>query len=196
MPDDMNAARARHGCRPVQCSLSVQMYSGSTGFVAGASIFLRCSSRAIKATHPDFRYQPNCRVRGIGRWRADPMGIRPPRYNPGPRRSVGCLDLVLKTSRAALQAPADVLPQPLDHTGVVVAIPQIVIQSGEAVLLARLLHVAQLCRVELVTFDRAPVVGCGVHRKTRPDGAVGSDDHVVLAGPAIPLGKPQTAVLI
>ena len=34
---------------------------------------------AIKATHPDFRYQPIDWSRGIGRWRADPMGIGPPR---------------------------------------------------------------------------------------------------------------------
>ena len=33
---------------------------------------------AIRATHPDFRYQPNYRARGAGQWRADPMGIGPP----------------------------------------------------------------------------------------------------------------------
>jgi hypothetical protein len=33
---------------------------------------------AIKATHPDFRYQPIVGPRGIGQWRADPMGIGPP----------------------------------------------------------------------------------------------------------------------
>jgi hypothetical protein len=33
---------------------------------------------AIKATHPDFRYQPIAPPEEIGRWRADPMGIRPP----------------------------------------------------------------------------------------------------------------------
>jgi hypothetical protein len=33
---------------------------------------------AIKATDPDFRYQPIARARGVGQWRADPTGIGPP----------------------------------------------------------------------------------------------------------------------
>ena len=33
---------------------------------------------AIKATHPGLSISVNCRARGIGQWRADPMGIGPP----------------------------------------------------------------------------------------------------------------------
>ena len=33
---------------------------------------------AIKATHPDFRYQPIGEPRGVGQCRAGPMGIGPP----------------------------------------------------------------------------------------------------------------------
>jgi hypothetical protein len=33
---------------------------------------------AIKATHPDFRYQPIAGPEELGQWRADPMGIGPP----------------------------------------------------------------------------------------------------------------------
>ena len=32
---------------------------------------------AIRATHPDFRYQPIAEPEGIGQCRADPMGIGP-----------------------------------------------------------------------------------------------------------------------
>ena len=33
---------------------------------------------AIKATHPDFRYQANCKTRRIGQQRAGPVDIGPP----------------------------------------------------------------------------------------------------------------------
>ena len=33
---------------------------------------------AIKATHPDFRYQPIAPARGVGQWRTGPMGVGPP----------------------------------------------------------------------------------------------------------------------
>jgi hypothetical protein len=33
---------------------------------------------AIRATHPDFQYQPNCRALGIGQWRSGLMGIGSP----------------------------------------------------------------------------------------------------------------------
>ncbi len=32
----------------------------------------------VKATHPDFRYQPIAKAGGSGQWRAGPMGIGPP----------------------------------------------------------------------------------------------------------------------
>src|SRR5262249_57350843 len=38
---------------------------------------------AIRATHPDFRYQPIAGPEEIGQWRADPKGIRgPPTRRP------------------------------------------------------------------------------------------------------------------
>ena len=52
-------------------------YDPSKGVYRGRDEIDRIAG-AIKATHPEFRYQPNYRARGIGQWRAGPLGIRPP----------------------------------------------------------------------------------------------------------------------
>src|SRR5262245_7740353 len=57
-------------------------------------------------------------------------------------------------------------------------------------------HLPQVCLVELMAFDRTPIVGRGIHRKTGGHGPVSTDNHVVLACPAIPAGKAQSSVLI
>src|SRR5437868_15054155 len=62
--------------------------------------------------------------------------------------------------------------------------------------LASLLHLSQLSGVELTAFDPAPVISCGIHWKTGTYGAVSADNHVVLACPAIPVAKTQSAVCV
>src|SRR5208283_5476363 len=41
-----------------------------------------------------------------------------------------------------------------------------------------------------------PVKGCTIHRETRSDRAVGSDDHIILTGPTVPLRKMQLAIFL
>src|SRR5580700_11311416 len=61
-------------------------------------------------------------------------------------------------------------------------------------LLAGCFHASQLFRVKLVAINVSPVVGGGIHRETRSHGAVGADDDVVLARPAVPFGKMQFTI--
>ena len=68
--------------------------------------------------------------------------------------------LILKASSSSLESILRLLPYKLDHPGIVVAIPKIVVQRGKAVFLAVLLHVLQLGAVELRIVDIAPVTGC------------------------------------
>ncbi len=77
--------------------------------------------------------------------------------------------------------------QPLDHTLVVVAERQDVIQRGEAGLLTFLLHVLELLPLELVVLDGAPVVAGVVHRETGRERAVNPYDQRVHAGTASPV---------
>src|ERR1700733_5809515 len=103
--------------------------------------------------------------------------------------------LVLEASGAALHPILDqVRPHELDHPCIVVAIREIVIQRREAMLLACFLHTCELAVVEVVLIDVAPIVGGSVHREAGSDGAVGSDDDIILASAAVPLGKMQFAI--
>jgi SnoaL-like domain len=57
-------------------------YDPKTGVHRGRDEIDRIAG-AIRATHPDFRYQSlsisvNCPARGIGQCRASPMGVGPP----------------------------------------------------------------------------------------------------------------------
>jgi hypothetical protein len=63
------------------------------------------------------------------------------------------------------------------------------VQRGEAVLLAGLLHITQLITVKRELIDIAPIKGSGVHGKARCHGSVGSDDHVIVLGTAIPFAE-------
>src|SRR4029077_11621010 len=90
--------------------------------------------------------------------------------------------------------PYKVRPNEFDDTGVVIAIRQVVVERGEAVLLTGLFHLRQVRGVELVPADVAPIVGRGIHGETGRDGAIGADDHVVLTSPATPFGKVQLAI--
>src|ERR1700719_4682262 len=102
---------------------------------------------------------------------------------------------VLETSRPALHPILhQVGPDKLDHPGVVVTVGEVVIQGGEAMLLAGLLHAGQLFCVKLVAINVSPIVGGGIHGETRSHRAVGADDDVVLASPTIPFGKMQLTI--
>src|SRR5580704_19619397 len=53
--------------------------------------------------------------------------------------------------------------------------------------LAPLLHFSELCEVEFLIFDGAPIVLCVVHRETRSECSVGANDEPVLASAATPM---------
>jgi hypothetical protein len=52
-------------------------YDPSSGVYRGRDEIDRIAG-AIRATHPDFRYQPIAEPQEFGQWRAGPMGIGPP----------------------------------------------------------------------------------------------------------------------
>jgi len=55
---------------------------------------------------------------------------------------------VFEAANTAAEAALYVFPHPLDHAHVVVAVGKIMVQRGEAVLLAGLLHIIQLITVK------------------------------------------------
>src|SRR5277367_1308432 len=61
-------------------------------------------------------------------------------------------------------------------------------------LLAGRFHTSQLSCVKLVAIDVSPIVRGGIHGETRSHSAVGADDDVVLASPAIPFCKMQLTI--
>src|SRR5215831_9020873 len=104
--------------------------------------------------------------------------------------------LVSEATGAPLKTVPDLLPQPFDHAGVVVTVAEIVIQSGETMILACLLHLSELPAVKFVPVNRAPVVSRGIHRGAWSHSAISADDHVILTGTAVPVSKPQAIALI
>src|SRR6267143_4423743 len=75
---------------------------------------------------------------------------------------------------------------PPDHASVVVHVADDVIQRGEAMQFALLLHFAELMFIELRLSDDAPVVSRGVHGEARRERTVRPDDQRVAAGAAAP----------
>ena len=66
--------------------------------------------------------------------------------------------LVFEASRSTLQAIGyQVRPDKLDYSRVVVAISEVVIERGEAMLLAGFFHVGQLLYFKFVSIDVSPV---------------------------------------
>src|SRR5215475_6090613 len=57
-------------------------------------------------------------------------------------------------------------------------------------------HLPQVCPVELMAFNRTPIISRGIHRKTGCHGPISADNHVVLACPAIPVCKSQASLPI
>ncbi len=93
---------------------------------------------------------------------------------------------VFEAANTAAEAALYVLPRPLDHARLVVAVGKIMVQRGEAVLLAGLLRIIQLITVKRELIDVAPIKGSGVHGTAWCHGSVRSDDHVIVPGTAIP----------
>ena len=105
--------------------------------------------------------------------------------------------LVLEAPRSSLHTVApDLLPHPFDDAGIVVAVPEVVIESRKAVAFTGVFHLFELLLIELRIVDVAPVESRGIHREARSHSAVGSDDHVVLAGSAVPVGEVQLAARV
>src|ERR1700757_4846279 len=116
------------------------------------------------------------------------------------RQSICYADLrigvsIFKTADPAAEPAFYVFPHPLDHSRVVVAVSEIMVQRGEAVLLAGLLHSVQLVAVKCELVDIAPFAGGGIHGEAWGPGAAGANDPVVLASAAIPFAKAQISVL-
>jgi hypothetical protein len=83
---------------------------------------------------------------------------------------------VFKTANTALEPALQVLPHPLDYALVVVTVGKIVIQRGEAVLLASLLHTFQLIAIKCELVDVAPTpapVGPPAKLQSAADSAFG-----------------------
>src|SRR6201997_1716673 len=102
---------------------------------------------------------------------------------------------IFKTADPAAEPAFYVFPHPLDHSRVVVAVSEIMVQRGEAVLLAGLLHSVQLITVKCELVDIAPIEGGGIHGEAWCHSTVGANNYVVLAGAAIPFAKAEISVL-
>src|ERR1700758_3434816 len=73
--------------------------------------------------------------------------------------------LVLETSRSSLHTVADHLPpHPFDNAGIVIAVPEIVIESGEAVPFTSVFHLFELLLIELRVVDVSPIESRRIHR--------------------------------
>lgn len=65
---------------------------------------------------------------------------------------------IFEAARTSPESAFRLLPQPFDHARVVVAVTEVMVECGEAVLLASVFHVVQL-PVKLGHLDVSPVVG-------------------------------------
>src|SRR6266850_4560985 len=92
------------------------------------------------------------------------------------------LDGSLRGREARLRVPQ----YPPDHASVVIHVADDVVQCGEAMQLALLLHLAELMLIELRLSDNAPVVSRGVHGEAGRQRAVRTDDYSVAASAAAP----------
>src|SRR5580692_1401481 len=99
---------------------------------------------------------------------------------------LGELEGALHLAVYSLKSVRQLLEEVFDYALVVVAPAEDVVESGEAVRLAALLLMIELFGIELVGAHHAPVVIGHIHRETRRQRPVDTDDHGVLAGPAIP----------
>src|SRR6185437_1361974 len=102
--------------------------------------------------------------------------------------------LILEAPGAGAKAIPRLFPHPLQDPGIVVAICQIVVEGGETMTLAGLLHLPQLTGFKLGRVNISPVVTGGIHGEAGSYGAIGADNDVVLSGAAVPFGKVHLAV--
>src|SRR5262245_5725104 len=89
-----------------------------------------------------------------------------------------------------------VCPNKLDDAGVVVAVCEVVIERGEAMLLAGFLHAGQLLGFKFMAIDVSPIEGRRIHGEAGGHGSIGPDDDVVLPCTAIPLSEMQLSISV
>src|SRR5260370_31253329 len=94
---------------------------------------------------------------------------------------------LFKTSRHALESVHRLFPEPIHDTSCAVTVGNVVAERRKTVRLAALLHFGQLFEVELLIFNRAPIIFRVVHGEARCKGSIGADDQPVLAGTAAPV---------
>src|SRR6266478_7136060 len=120
----------------------------------------------------------------LGLWYCSKMTSRRKRNAfSGPHR---VSRVVLEAARCSFKPVHRLLQRPLDYPGVVIAITKDVVACRETMLRAFDLHLIQLLNVELVVFDRSPVVRRGIHWEARCKSSVGPDNQRILPGAAIP----------
>ena len=93
---------------------------------------------------------------------------------------------VLEASRCPFKPVHRLLQRPFNYPGVVIAIAKDIVACRETVLGALDLHLIELFNVELMVFDRSPVMRRGIHWKARCKSSVSPDNQRILPGAAIP----------
>src|ERR1700676_1775906 len=172
-------------------------------------ITLLASSRSAQALWNDILVKSSAvsameshaceKYRGVGVRRATKNSVSAFHRGAGVARVVRCsiaetrgfsparrLALFVEAPGHALEPARALLQHPLHDAAVVVAVSQIVIQRRKAVCLAILFHLVQLRHLELVLFNRAPVIRRRIHREARRKRAIHANDDRVLAGAAVP----------
>src|SRR5262245_58748352 len=94
--------------------------------------------------------------------------------------------LLFKASTHSLESTAGLFQDPLDCSRIVVAVGEVMVQGREAMRLALLLHRVELLDFKLVMANAAPIVGRRIHWETGRQRAIHTDDHLILARPAVP----------
>src|ERR1700693_1254023 len=94
---------------------------------------------------------------------------------------------ILKTSRGALKTVRSLLQKPADGPRCVVAVSQVVVQRGEAALLALHLHLSELLFLEARIAGRSPAVRSAVHGETGRQCSVRANDQRILPRTAVPV---------
>src|SRR2546426_8013786 len=123
-------------------------------------------------------------VLGIGECGSDIRNTRSPVPNKDtqhPSDALLYLCSLLDSSLRSGKPRQRVSQYPPDHAAVVVYVADDVVQCGEAMQLALLLHLAELMLIEFRLSDHTPVVSCRVHRKAGRQSAVRPDDQRIAA---------------
>lgn len=102
---------------------------------------------------------------------------------------------VFEASCSAFHAVLDqIRPHKRNHSSIVVAVRQIVIQRGKTMLLAGFFMPGELPVIEFVPIDVSPIVSRGVHGEKGSHGPGRSYNDVVLASATVPLSTVPLAI--